>query len=39
VLSLFGAPVDITLAELALETFNPADEATAAAFRSKDVLF
>jgi len=39
VLSLFGAPMDITLAEWALEAFNPADEATAAALRSKGVLF
>jgi len=28
---VFGTPVDITLSELALETFFPADEATAAA--------
>jgi hypothetical protein len=27
---VFGTPVDITLSELALETFFPADEATAA---------
>ena len=31
--TVFGTPVDITLAELALETFFPADEATAAALR------
>ncbi len=37
--TVFGTPVDITLAELALEAFYPADEATAAALRSKDVLF
>ena len=37
--TVFGTPVDITLAELALEAFYPADEATAAVLRSKDVLF
>jgi transcriptional regulator with XRE-family HTH domain len=37
--TVFGTPVDITLAELALEAFYPADETTAAALRSKDVLF
>jgi transcriptional regulator with XRE-family HTH domain len=37
--TVFGTPVDITLAELALEAFYPADEATAAILRSKDVLF
>lgn len=37
--TVFGTPVDITLAELALEAFYPADEATAKALRSKDVLF
>ncbi len=31
--TVFGTPVDITLSELALETFFPADEATAAALR------
>lgn len=31
--TVFGTPVDITLAELALETFFPADAATAAALR------
>lgn len=31
--TVFGTPVDITLAELALETFFPADEATAAVLR------
>jgi transcriptional regulator with XRE-family HTH domain len=31
--TVFGTPIDITLAELALETFFPADEATAAALR------
>ena len=30
---VFGTPVDVTLSELALETFFPADEATAAAMR------
>lgn len=32
-ITVFGTPVDITLAELALETFFPADEATAQALR------
>jgi transcriptional regulator with XRE-family HTH domain len=31
--TVFGTPVDITLSELALETFFPADEATAKALR------
>ncbi|HEX2528325.1 MAG TPA: helix-turn-helix transcriptional regulator [Geminicoccus sp.] len=31
--TVFGTPIDITLAELALETFFPADEATAATMR------
>ena len=31
--TVFGTPVDITLAELALETFFPADDATADALR------
>ncbi|MGD9538449.1 MAG: helix-turn-helix domain-containing protein [Alphaproteobacteria bacterium] len=31
--TVFGTPVDITLAELALETFFPADEATAGRLR------
>ncbi|WP_342128367.1 helix-turn-helix domain-containing protein [Hydrogenophaga sp. OTU3427] len=31
--TVFGSPVDITLQELALETFFPGDEATAAALR------
>jgi transcriptional regulator with XRE-family HTH domain len=31
--TVFGTPVDITLSELALETFFPADEATARALR------
>ena len=30
---IFGTPVDITLSELAIELFFPADEATVAAFR------
>jgi transcriptional regulator with XRE-family HTH domain len=33
-ITVFGTPVDITLAELALEAFYPADEATAAMLRS-----
>ena len=32
--TIFGTPVDVTLSELALETFFPADEATAAFLRS-----
>jgi hypothetical protein len=32
--TVFGTPVDVTLAELALETFLPADAATAAALRA-----
>lgn len=32
--TVFGSPVDITLSELALETFFPADAATAAALRN-----
>ena len=31
--TVFGTPVDITLSELALETFFPAAEATASALR------
>ena len=31
--TVFGTPVDVTLAELALETFFPADAATAAQLR------
>lgn len=31
--TVFGTPVDLTLAELALETFFPADEASAEALR------
>lgn len=33
--TVFGTPVDITLSELALETFFPADEATAQALRPR----
>ena len=33
-LTVFGAPYDVTLSELALETFFPADEATAATLRA-----
>lgn len=32
--TIFGSPVDVTLQELALETFFPADEATAKVLRS-----
>ena len=32
-MTVFGTPVEITLSELALETFFPADEQTAAALR------
>ena len=32
--TVFGTPVDITLSELALETFFPADAATGAALRA-----
>lgn len=32
--TVFGSPVDVTLSELALESFFPADAATAAALRS-----
>ena len=32
-ITVFGTPVDITLSELAIEAFFPADEATAAAIR------
>jgi hypothetical protein len=31
--TVFGAPHDVTLSELAIETMLPADEATAAALR------
>lgn len=33
-ITVFGTPVDVTLSELALETFFPADEATAAWLRA-----
>jgi transcriptional regulator with XRE-family HTH domain len=33
-ITVFGTPVDVTLAELAIESFFPADEATAAILRS-----
>jgi transcriptional regulator with XRE-family HTH domain len=32
--TVFGTPIDVTVSELALETFFPADEATAAALRA-----
>ena len=32
--TVFGSPVDVTLQELALETFFPADDASAAALRA-----
>lgn len=32
-ITVFGTPVDVTLSELALETFLPADAATAQALR------
>ena len=31
--TIFGAPIDVTLSELALECFFPADEATAQALQ------
>ena len=31
--TVFGTPVDVTLSELALETFFPADDLTAARMR------
>jgi hypothetical protein len=31
---IFGTPVDVTLSELALETFFPADDKTAAFMRA-----
>jgi transcriptional regulator with XRE-family HTH domain len=34
--TIFGTPVDVTLSEIALESFFPADEATAAALGSRD---
>jgi hypothetical protein len=32
--TVFGTPVDVTLSELALETFFPADRATAETLRT-----
>jgi hypothetical protein len=32
-ITVFGTPIDVTLSELAVEAFFPADEATAAALR------
>ncbi len=34
-ITIFGTPVDITLSELAIETFYPADEATAELLRAR----
>ena len=36
--TVFGTPVDVTLSELAIEAFFPADEATAKALRAKAAL-
>jgi MmyB-like transcription regulator ligand binding domain len=33
-MATFGAPLDVTVAELAIEAFYPADEETAAALRA-----
>jgi len=33
--TIFGTPMDVTLSELAIESFFPADEATAAAFQKR----
>ena len=33
-MTVFGTPVEVTLSELALETFFPADAATATALRA-----
>jgi transcriptional regulator with XRE-family HTH domain len=35
-ITVFGTPVDVTLSELAIETFFPADAETAAALRARD---
>ena len=35
IMSTFGTPLDITLSELAIESFFPADEATAAHLRAR----
>jgi hypothetical protein len=32
--TVFGSPLDVTVAELAIESFYPADSATAAAVRA-----
>jgi hypothetical protein len=32
-MTVFGSPLDVTIAELAIESFFPADEPTAALFR------
>jgi hypothetical protein len=32
-MTVFGSPLDVTIAELAIESFFPADEATEALFR------
>jgi hypothetical protein len=32
-ITVFGTPIDVTLSELALECFYPADQATAVAMR------
>jgi hypothetical protein len=32
-MTVFGSPLDVTIAELAIESFFPADAATAARFR------
>jgi transcriptional regulator with XRE-family HTH domain len=37
--TVFGTPVDVTLSELALETFFPADETTGAALRAAAALW
>jgi transcriptional regulator with XRE-family HTH domain len=34
-MTVFGSPLDVTIAELAIESFFPADDATAAFFRSQ----
>ena len=37
--TVFGTPVDVTLSELALETFFPADAETATALRAAAWLY
>jgi transcriptional regulator with XRE-family HTH domain len=37
-IATFGAPMDVTVAELAIESFYPADEATATALRTRTDL-